>query len=365
MAATALLMLALLLSPGAAHPRPAAAPLQVIQLLAEVDSLRQAARIPGLAVVVMRDTAIVAATGFGFADLESRTPVTADTPFDIASVSKPISAVVALRLVEAKRLDLDTPMRRFVGFTDYCEGARERGGIFFSDFRCGSDSLTLRHVLSMESNGEPGTRFWYNPQAYSWTSRPMAQVTGRGFSVLVDSLVFRPAGMTRSARQFRALPLRADLAAALARPYHLDSTGVARRSDPPEPQGDGAAGGVVATARDLAHFDQALMTGRLIDANTLRIMWTPGRGPSGAELPYGLGWFVKSLEGRSLAWHTGLWDGRYSALYLKVLSERPAERATLILLANSEGLQWPSRLDEAAVERSPFARAFLRLLTTN
>jgi hypothetical protein len=42
-----------------------------------------------------------------------------------------------------------------------------------------------------------------------------------------------------------------------------------------------------------------------------------------------------------------------------VLGDAPAERLTLILLANSDGLQWPSRLDEAAIERSPFARAFL------
>ncbi|MCC7323279.1 MAG: hypothetical protein IT358_05600, partial [Gemmatimonadaceae bacterium] len=60
-----------------------------------------------------------------------------------------------------------------------------------------------------------------------------------------------------------------------------------------------------------------------------------------------------------LAWHTGLWDGQYSALYLKVLGETPAERLTLILLANSDALKWNTRLDEAAVERSPYATAFL------
>ena len=77
-----------------------------------VDSLRQAARIPGLAMVVLRDTAVLLARGFGFADVEHRVPVTPDTPFNIASVSKPISAVVALRLVERGLLDLDRPMQR-------------------------------------------------------------------------------------------------------------------------------------------------------------------------------------------------------------------------------------------------------------
>ncbi len=52
-------------------------------------------------------------------------------------------------------------------------------------------------------------------------------------------------------------------------------------------------------------------------------------------------------------------EGRYSALYLKVLGDTPAERLTLVLLANSDGLQWETRFDEAAIERSPFATAFL------
>jgi CubicO group peptidase (beta-lactamase class C family) len=106
---------------------------------------------------------------------------------------------------------------------------------------------------------------------------------------------------------------------------------------------------------DLARFDIALTQGRLLSPAFREQMWTPGRTPSGDVLPYGLGWFVADVAGRRLVWHTGLWEGRYSALYVKV----PADRLTLILLANSEGLQWENRLDEAAIERSPFARAFL------
>jgi CubicO group peptidase (beta-lactamase class C family) len=84
-------------------------------------------------------------------------------------------------------------------------------------------------------------------------------------------------------------------------------------------------------------------------------MWTAGRAPSGEALPYGLGWFMASPGGEPLVWHTGLWEGAYSALYLKA----PARRLVLILLANSDGLRWEARLDEAAIERSPFATAFL------
>ena len=323
------------------------------------DALRSERRIPGLAMVVLRGPRTLLARGFGFADAEGRVPVTAGTPFDVASVSKPLSAVVALKLAEDGVLDLDRPMKSFRDFDGFCEAARERGGVFFADVACADDRLTLRRVLSMSANGVPGTRFLYNPPLYSWASRPIAEAAGRPFSDLVESLVFSPAGMTRSARRHRTRPLRADLAADLARPFHVDADGRVVPSDPPPPQGDGAAGGVVSTALDLARFDVALEDGRLLTPGRRAELFTPTRTPSGVALPYGLGWFLGEVGGRRLAWHTGLWEGRYSALYLKVLADSPGERLTLILLANSEGLQWPTGLDEAAIERSPFATAFL------
>lgn len=338
----------------AAADRAAAA-----EVATRFDSLRQAQRIPGLAVAILRDTTVVLARGFGLADVEREIAVTPETPFNIASVTKPISAVVALRLAQDGVLDLDRPMRSYRDFPGFCDATREVGGIFFGDWACEDERLTLRHVLSMAANGEPGTRFWYNPPSYSWASRPIAEVAGRPFSDLVDSLVFRPAGMVHAARTFRDRPLPADLAQALAVPYHIDSAGRVVRSDPPPPQGDGAAGGVIASAMGLARFDVALTNDRLLQPEWRARLWQPVLTPPGDSLPYGLGWFLGELAGRRVAWHTGLWEQRYSALYLKVLGETPADRLTLILLANSDALQWEAGFDEAAIERSPYATAFL------
>ena len=328
-------------------------------LATRFDSLRRSQHIPGLAIAILRDTTLVLARGLGLADVEAQIPVTPETPFNIASVSKPVSAVVALRLAQDGVLDLDRPMRHYRNFAEFCASAREAGGIFFADYACEDDQLTLRHVLSMTANGAVGTRFWYNPPSYSWASRPIAEVTGRTFSELVDSLVFRPAGMRHARRTNRNLPLPPEIAKRLAVPYHIDSAGRVVRSQPPPPQGDGAAGGVIASVMDLAAFDIALSSGRLLEPEWRAKLWTPARTPSGESLPYGLGWFLGAIDGRQVAWHTGLWEGQYSALYLKVLSERPEERLTLILLANSDAVQWQTRFDEAAVERSPFARAFM------
>ena len=325
------------------------------RLAARFDSLRTAARIPGLAVVILQDTTVILARGFGYANVERAEPVTPETPFNIASVTKPIAAVVALRLVERGLLDLDRPLTAYRGFAEFCTDIRSAGGIFFRDYECDRHALTLRHVLSMTANGVPGTRFFYNPPSYSWASRPMAEVSGTPFSELVTTMVFVPAGMTHSARIHRGLPLQPALAGQLATPYHVDSTGRVVVSDPPPPQGDGAGGGVISTAMDLARFDVALTQGRLLSPASRSAMWSAGSAPSGTAMPYGLGWFVQEHAGETLLWHSGLWERAYSALYLKA----PDRNLTLILLANSNGLNWGNALDEAAVHRSPFAAAFL------
>jgi CubicO group peptidase (beta-lactamase class C family) len=216
-------------------------------------------------------------------------------------------------------------------------------------------------------NGKAGESFRYNPLMYSWASRPMAEVTGEPFSTLVERFIFVPAGMSRSARIHRNLPLRADLAKELARPYHWDPNGDPNGdasagasgglvpSEEPAPQGDGAAGGVISTVLDLAKFDVALDGGKLISPASARRMMTPAHNAAGADLAYGLGWFVQDYQGHRLVWHSGLWEGQYSALYLKV----PDRKVTMILLANSDGLRWDNPLDKAEVEKSPFAAAFL------
>lgn len=159
---------------------------------------------------VVADGRVVLARGFGHADVEARRAADADTPYDVASVAKPLSAVVALRLVERGRLDLDRPMATYAGFPEFCAAVLEERGIFFGDYACeqraGRPALTLRHVLTMTMNGaSPGGRFLYNPPAYSWASRPMAEVAGVPFSALAEELVFGPAGMANSARIHRRL----------------------------------------------------------------------------------------------------------------------------------------------------------------
>jgi CubicO group peptidase (beta-lactamase class C family) len=189
----------------------------------------------------------------------------------------------------------------------------------------------------------------------------MMAVSDTSFSELVRVNVLEPAGMTRSARINRDLPLRSDLAARLAPPHRVDSTGAIVRAPAPPPQGDGAAGGVISTVLDLAKFDVALDSGALISAESRKAMMTPTRSEGGVPVPYGIGWFVQEHLDHTMVWHSGWWEEAYSALYLKI----PDLQLTFIVLANSEGIWWGNPLDDAAVQRSEFAQAFFEAFVEN
>lgn len=321
-----------------------------------LDSLRKAANIPGLSVAVVKNQAIVLALGLGYAEVEHRIPATAETPYDIASVAKPLSAVVALRLVEEGVLALDRPVADYSEWAEFCTDFSRQPSIFARELRCQPSIHTLRHLLSHTATSTPGNQFSYNPVLYSWASRPIMAAADTPFSALVERYVFAPAGMTRSARKHRDLPLREDLANLLAPPYRVGTSGAIERAPGLPPQGDGAAGGVITTVLDLAKFDVALDQGVLISAESRQTMMVPTKSSNGEALPYGLGWYVQEYQRHTLVWHSGWWEDAYSALYLKI----PTLDLSFIVLANSEGVWWDNPLDQAEVQRSEFAQAFLR-----
>jgi CubicO group peptidase (beta-lactamase class C family) len=143
--------------------------------------------------------------------------------------------------------------------------------------------------------------------------------------------------------------------ARVAAPYKVDKSGKATRSEFP-PRGIDAATGVVSTVRDLARLDAALDDGVLLTPETLTSAWGNTMSATGAPLPTGLGWFVQTYNGERIVWQFGVTSNAFSSLVVKV----PARRLTLILLANSDGLNSTPSLAEGDVTASPFARLFLK-----
>jgi CubicO group peptidase (beta-lactamase class C family) len=144
----------------------------------------------------------------------------------------------------------------------------------------------------------------------------------------------------------------------LAVGYKVDTRGRSERTDLPATPMN-AAGGLVSTVRDLVKFDNELDSERLILTETRDLAWTPAVNSLGASTPTGLGWFVQTYHGEKIVWHFGLVPNAYSSLIIKL----PARHLTYILLANSDRLSSPFKLEEGDVTVSVFATVFLRLVS--
>jgi CubicO group peptidase (beta-lactamase class C family) len=321
-----------------------------------LELLRIQADIPGLSAAVLQEGQIVWERGFGYQNLESRIPATPDTPYIVGDVSQPFAAVLLLQCVEQRRFGLDDALRRY--------------GVTLAD-----QDATLRQVLSHSSPAPDGEPFKYDPDRFAqltgameWCARTQPyrkSVSHRllEFLAMKDSVpghdlrdrsvvpaeLWDPAMLERYQRVLERLAV----------PYKVDKRGRPTRSDPLPPEGITAAGGLVSTVRDLARFDAAIDDGILLEQDTLRVAWTNAIGRNGTPIPTGLGWFVQTYNGEQVVWHFGMVPNAYSALVIKL----PARRATLILLANSDGLSAPYQLAAGDVRRSVFATLFLKLFT--
>jgi CubicO group peptidase (beta-lactamase class C family) len=318
-----------------------------------LEALRRQLGIPGLSAAILKDERVVWERGVGLQDVENHTPATVDTPYRIASLTKTFTSVLLLRCVERGTLDLDEPIRRYTTAIP-------------------EPSATVRQVFTHLSAGVPGAAFHYDGDRYGALTAVVESCWGTPFRVVLAREILERLGMQdsvpgqdleqpdQSVAGFFDAPTIARYQRTLSRiaqPYAADSKGRTAKSSFP-PRGINAAAGLVSTARDLAIYDRALTEHVLLRADTQELAWTPARTTLGETVPYGLGWFVQSIDGERVVWHYGLWGGAFSSLLVKV----PSRRITLILLANSDGLSAPFPLAAGDIRVSPFAAAFLRIV---
>jgi len=317
---------------------------------AYIESLRQQAGIPAISGALVQDGAIVWERGLGFANQEARIRATPDTPYLVADLSQTFAAVLLLQCAEQRHVYLDDAVRKY--------GASVP-----------EPAATLRQVLSHSASG----KYHYDLDRYSQLTDVMEHCAPQPYRKSIAHRVLEPFAMIdsvpgRDLRSAGAVPEGLFTASALERyarslermavPYKVDKKGRATKTDLPV-DGINAAMGLVSTAHDLAKFDAALDDGDMLTEETLDTAWSPAMSADRSPMPTGLGWFVQQYRGVTVVWQLGVVPNAYSALIVKV----PSRRATMILLANSDGLvAVPAQLETGDVTRSPFASVFLRML---
>lgn len=328
-----------------------------------IDTQRRGGDIPGLAVALVEAGEVSFAQGYGWADIAQRRPATADTVFPVASITKTVTAMGVMRLVEQGRLGLDEALGRHLDFpvvnprhpdtqitvrqllshTSSISDAK----YYAVDFRVpGHDaSLPLGEMLKSYlvpggeyyssddcyAAGVPGSAWNYSNIGFALLGYLVERIGGgEDFRAQMRRDIFRPLGMTRSYWTLAETP-----AAFSPTPYdEVDGKLVAIGADafPDYP-----AGMIRASVTDFARYLAACADGgaaygaRLLSKDGMARMLTPTH-PAG--LPawlsgQGLGWQMSPLGGTERANHWGGDRGVFTVAYLA-----PETRRGVVVLTN-------------------------------
>lgn len=346
-AVPALLCLFWVVFPLSCQQRKGLSSEQIARIEQVVAEAREQGRVPGLSVAVATGGELRWSRGFGTADLEHSVPAKPETVYRLGSVSKPITAVAVLQLAEAGKLDLDAPVRTYVpSFPEkpwpitlrqlLCHqgGIRHYRPLWFEvnhTFHYTDLIEPLRLFQDDPLVAEPGTKYSYSTFGYVLLGAVVEAVSGQPFVDYLREHVFGPAGMARTRPDdvHAIIPSR-------ARGYRLSRNGEVENCDLVDTSYKIPGGGLSSTVGDMVAFALAVRTGRLLRPETVEMMWTPQKLRSGEVTEYGLGWFIRDVNGTRQISHGGNQNGVTANLTIL-----PDEGIVVASLANLEQVNLP------------------------
>ncbi len=298
--------------------------------------------IPGLSLAVLRDGKIVHAKGYGMANLELSTPVTGKTVFAIFSITKTFTATATMMLVEEGKISLEDPISKHLtdlpaawnritirqmlnqvsGLPDYRDYLSKLGDIR-SDY---TQAEVLKLVTGLPLVFPTGERWLYTETNFFLLGMLIEKVSGKSYEQFLRARIFAPLEMrdTRLDNSAEIIPNRAD--------GYTWQNGVYRNAARYSPTLTFSTGGLVSTVLDLAKYDAALASEKLLKKPTLEQMWTNARLNNGEIVPgYGLGFGLTPFRGHRRIGHVGGAEG-----FAAAISRFVDDKVTVIVLSNAD-----------------------------
>lgn len=293
--------------------------------------------IPGVSIAVVRDGQLVKAQGYGLANVELNAPATADTVYQSGSVGKQFTATLVMMLVEEGKLKLDESIRTYMpeapatwqGITvrhllSHTAGVSNK---LYNDLDMRQDYTEeelFKRIVALPLDFQPGEKWSYSNCGYLTLGFLIHRVTGKFYGDLLQEKIFKPLGMTTA-----RIISEADIIPNRAAGYQLENGKMKNQEWVSPSLNTTADGSLYFTVRDLAKWDAALYTEKLLKKSSLDLMWTPVRLNSGKTQPYGFGWFVGDANGHRVIHHGGAWQG-----FTSDISRFVDDRLTVIVLTN-------------------------------
>ncbi|WP_445632789.1 serine hydrolase [Nostoc sp. DSM 114161] len=311
-------------------------------------------QIPGLSVAVVQEGEPVLVKGYGLANVEHSVAATEHTVYEIASVGKTFTALVAMMLVEEGVISLDEPITNYLdrpplawqsvkikhilshqsGIPSYTD-APNYWELTRLDL---SKSEILALVADLPLKFQPGEFSAYDNTGYYLLGLMLEKVTGKSYGDLLRDRIFAPLGMNASLMNDpkeivpnRAAGYRLLNNKLVNKPYYSPSVTY-------------SAGGQLSSVADMVKWEQALFRGTLLKQSTLDFMWTanfPNQGDDWDKLGYvaGLGWWVLNYGDRRVVGHNGSILG-----FASNITRFIDDKITVILFCNLDTISRPDAI---------------------
>jgi len=308
--------------------------------------------IPGVSVAVVRDGKPILVRSYGLSNIELSEPVTSDSVFKLASVTKPFTATAILMLAEEGKITLDERIARYLpelpshwsavtvrqtlshtsGLIDYLSAPRWS---WQSSWRL---DLTPKEFVQFTSESPllfaPGTGMKYSNTGFYLLGLLIERISGKPYAQFLTERMFRPLQMADTRR---------DTLTGIV-PHRVSGyvfNGTLQNAEYTSETWAYSEGGIISTIQDLVKWEAALNTDKLLKQSSLRQMWTPTRlsdgslaiiGDNGAGKPnyYGLGWYISEHHGHRIVLHPGDKPG-----FSSTITRFEDGHLTIILLCNN------------------------------
>ena len=296
-------------------------------------------QIPGCAVMVRQDGKLLRCQGFGVANLEHVVRVTPETVFQSGSTGKQFTAMAIMMLIEEQKLALDDPISKYLDVPENWSAIRVRhllthtAGLgdypeSFSLQRDYSEDELLKMIAAQPLAFPPGEKWSYSNLGYVTLGILIHKVSGQFWGDFLQQRVFAPLGMkqTRVINESDIIPNR-------AAGYVLKNGALKNQQWVSPTVNNTADGSLYFSVEDVAKWDEALETQKLISGASYDQMWTPVKLNNGRTASYGFGWRIaKTDSGHHVLEHGGAWQG-----FSSYIVRYPEDGVSAAVLCNRAG----------------------------
>lgn len=316
---------------------------QVERILTQAMTVHQ---IPGASIGVVMNGVPVWTHGYGMADVEGDSIATESTEYRLASVSKPLSAVAAMTLVQEHKLDLDAPVQKYCPafpekqwpittrqLLSHTSGIRHYKAKDPSDGEHGAENTkhysSINDALSIFANDplefQPGSKFGYSTYGYTVVGCVIEGASGEKYFDYLRKSVLLPVGMPETVpdnlqtivpnrtRYYDLLDGRLINAGLMDDSYKIPG------------------GGLVSDVKDMSNFIASMLAHKIVTDQTTTLMWTPVTKENDKR-GYGLGFGVGDLHGWKTIAHSGGQKGTSTLVFMI-----PEKNFGVVILTNLEG----------------------------